>query len=221
MGLVYRCLFTGKNTLAIPAIELLESIAKFRKGILTNNLYSQFDLTAKAIPRILSLKGDVTAPVVQRRLLREKFLRFYLEFISNSSVIVRKDLVAQKNVISGWFKFMNEDSAELIRDTLQVFDKKIIHDNGFNKPLRMNLFNDWVMGHLANLLGRDDIPADGETTVGTLVYDFLIFLVTDTTHGLKHNDKHWYLPEFEAISNDDEKVNNTIIFHFESPQAMG
>lgn len=214
MGLVYRCLFTGKNTLAIPAIYLLETMAKFRRGVLTNNLYSQFDLTAKAIPRILSLKGDLTAPIADRRILRERFIRFYLAFISNSSVIVRKDLIAQKNVISGWFKHMNEDSAELIHETLDVLDKKVVHDNGFNKPLRMNLFNDWVMGHMANLLGRDDIPKDSETNIGTQVYEFLVFLVTDTIYGLKHSDKQWYLPGSELINGEDDKVNNTILFSF-------
>lgn len=213
MGLIYRCLFTGKNTLAVPAIYLLETIAKFRRGVLTNNLYSQFDLTAKAIPRILSLKGDVTAPIVQRRLLREKLIRFFLEFISNSSVIVRKDIIAQKNIVSGWFRYMDEDSAELIRDTLQVFDQKVIHDNSFNKPLRMNLFNDWVMSHLANLLSREDIPENSETTIGKQVYDFLVFLVTDVTNGLKHNDKQWYLPDSD-MTNDNDKVNNTILFSF-------
>lgn len=215
MGLVYRCLFTGKNTLAIPALYFLETVAKFRRGILTNDLYSHFDLTAKAIPRILSLKGDVTAPIIQRRLLREKFIRFYLEFISNCSIIVRRDLVAQKNVISGWFKHMNEDDADLIRDTLEVFDKKIIKDSGFNKPLRMNLFNDWVLGHLAGLLSRDDTPTDGKDKIGTTVYNFLVFLVTDSTHGLKHTDKQWYVPELDALEkNDGDKVNNKILFDF-------
>lgn len=216
MGLIYRCLFTGKNTIAVPAISLLENFATFRRGVMTNDLYSHFDLTAKAIPRILSMKGDVTATSVQRRLLREKFIRFYLEFISNSSIIVRRDLVAQKNVISGWFKHMNDDSADLIRDTLEVFDKKIIKDSGFTKPLRMNLFNDWVMGHLANLLGREDSPSDNsETKIGTLVFEFLKFLATDSLHGLKHNDKQWYLPEFEGTERGSgETVNNTILFGF-------
>lgn len=182
---------------------------------MTNLLYSNFDLTAKAIPRILSLKGDLTAQIHQRRLLREKFIRFYLAFIANSSVVVRRDLVSQKNVITGWFRYINEDSPDLIYDSFNLLTKYVIRDSGFTKPMRMNLFNDWVLGHISILLNRtDSLTSNPDIKISKFVFDFMKFLVTDTTLGLKYNDKQWYLPDSEQGESGDRKVNNKLLGSF-------
>lgn len=213
MKIVYRCLYIGRPPLANPALQILTNITTFHRGILTNDLFSAFDFSANAIPKLLALKEDVKVDETKRKQIRSNLIKFFLSFISNSSVIVKRDLIAQKKFITGWFKYLTYDDADTIVLMLDTLEKKVLREPSFLRATKINLFNDWSVALIARLLGRADTPTGNTETVGTIVFRFLQFLTSDMTYGIRFPSKQWYLSD-DATENDDDsehKVNNRVL----------
>lgn len=212
MKIIYRLLYIGRPNLTNPAIAVLTNITKFHNGLLTNDLFSTFDFTMAVIPKLLGLKEDVKVKEDLRIDMRSKFIKFYLSFISNSSVIVRRDLIAQKKVISSWFKFIDYDNANTVALMVSVLEKSVLREPSFLKTTKINLFNDWTIVNMARLLDRTDKPSGKDVDIGTIVFNFLKLLTCDSTYGIKFADRQWYLPSAtQDDSEDGTKVNNHVL----------
>lgn len=212
MKIIYRLLYIGRPNLTNPAIAILTNITKFHNGLLTNDLFSTFDFTMAVIPKLLGLKEDVKVKEDLRIDMRASFISFYLSFISNSSVVVRRDLIAQKKIISSWFKFIDYDNADTIAIMIGVLEKSVLREPSFLKSTKINLFNDWTIVNMARLLSRSDKPSGQDVEVGTIVFNFLNFLTSDLAYGIKFNDRQWYLPSMtQDDSEDGTKVNNHVL----------
>lgn len=211
MKIIYRCLYIGRPALANPALKLLTNMTTFHRGLLTNDLFSAFDLSMTVLPKLLALKEDVKVDEAKRKQIRGNFVKFYLSFISNSSVIVRRDLIAQKRVVSNWFKFLSYDDADTILLMVKTFDQKVLREPSYLKATKINLFNDWSVSLMARLLGRSDIPSGETENVGTIIYNFLVFLTSDMTYGIRFPNKQWFLSEDEEEIDPENPVNNRIL----------
>lgn len=210
MKILYRCLYIGRPALANPVIDLLTSLTRFHRGLLTDDLFSAFDLSIVAIPKLLALKEDVKVKEEQRKEIRNNFIRFYLSFISNSSVIVRRDLIAQKKVISSWFKYLTYDNADTIKLMIDTLTKRVLKEPSYLRATKINLFNDWSISFIAKLLGRTDTPTGETENLGTIVYNFLIFLTSDMTYGIRFPSNEWLFSETNE-ANSDIRLNNRIL----------
>lgn len=210
--IIYRCLYIGRPALANPALEILTNITTFHRGILTNDLFSAFDFSANAIPKLLALKEDVKVEETKRKQIRSNLIKFFLSFISNSSVIVKRDLIAQKKFITGWFKYLSYDDADTIVLMLETLEQKVLREPSFLRATKINLFNDWSVTLIARQLGRADVPTGKTDTIGTIVLNFLQFLTSDMTYGIRFPSKQWYLSDTAGENeNDEHKVNNRVL----------
>lgn len=211
MKIIYRCLYIGRPALANPSLTLLTNIVKFHRGILTNDLFSAFDFSMAVLPKILALKEDVKVDEAKRKVIRMHFIKFFLVFIEYSSVIVRRDLIAQKKIISGWFKYLSYDDADTIVLMLETLEHKVLREPSYLKATKINLFNDWSIALLARMLGRTDVPTDRTESVGTISFNFLQFLTSDMTYGIRFPNKQWYLPDAVVEESDEPKYNNRVL----------
>lgn len=173
LRVVYRSLFIAKPRLTAPALDLLRIICLFPAGSTASDLYNSFDFSLKVIPKLLADQE-----------LRKPFIKFYLAFVERSPSAVRKDLVSQRKIVSGWFSKIDADSEEIVLDTLRVFKDFVIKDRTFTKSAKLGLFNDWVLKHFIKLLNRAD--------VGASMADFLYYMLTDTEYGVHFSDRGCY-----------------------------
>lgn len=173
LRVIYRCLFVARSRITAPALNLLKAICNFPLGTTAADLYNSFDFSLKIIPKLLS---DAE--------LRKPFLEFYLAFIEKTPSAVRKDLISQRKIVSGWFSRIDSDPEELILETLHVLKECVVRDRSFTKSSKIGLFNDWILKHLAKTLTRTD--------VGSSVSDFLYYVFTDSEHGIGFSDRGCY-----------------------------
>lgn len=180
LKIIYRCLHMARSNLTIPILKLLKAIAGFHKGALCTDLYSSFDLSMKALPKLLTVKE-----------LRPVFLRFYLTFMKNGSSLVKKDLVAQRKIIGPWFKEIANDSDEIVLETLKVLKDQIVLDPSFTKTSKISFFNDWMMGCLIKLFNKSN------NEVVSILSELMHMLCTDSERGVKFQDKGWYATQVQ------------------------
>lgn len=177
MKVIYRSLFIARSNITNPTLDILREITCFNKGSLVPELFSAFDFTIKIIPKLLATEGGG---------LRKAFISFYLSFLRQGTYIIRKDLISQKRVISGWIKHLNEwDDEDTIVETLQVFTECILKEPAFLKATKIGFFNDWVMGRLIHLLNNR------HPKVRTRSADFMRLICLNSDYGIVFPDNGW------------------------------
>ncbi|ODQ63596.1 hypothetical protein NADFUDRAFT_53259 [Nadsonia fulvescens var. elongata DSM 6958] len=204
--IIYRCLFINRPAVTNPGIRLLSEICKFQNGRMTGELFSVFDFTLKVLPKLLTPKKDdevtenTSAPKI-----RNTFIRFIHAFMKNGSSVIRKDLITQRKIITGWFKYLTADSAELIRDSFVILTDCVLKETNFMRATKVSFFNDWVLGQIARLFYRVDATEAGEV-VGDLTFNFMKFLCTDSSNGVCFSDKGWYEASVSANTDGPQKA---------------
>lgn len=177
MKVIYRSLFIARSNITNPTLDILREITCFNKGSLVPDLFSAFDFTIKIIPKLLATESGG---------LRKAFIRFYLSFLRQGTYIIRKDLISQKRVISGWLKHLNEwDDEDTIVETLQVFTECILKEPAFLKATKIGFFNDWVMGRLVHLLNNK------HSKVIEQAKDFMHLICLNPDYGIVFPDNGW------------------------------
>ncbi|CAN6649479.1 nucleolar pre-ribosomal-associated protein 1 [Trichomonascus vanleenenianus] len=183
MKVLYRSLHVSRPSVTNAALHILLEITKFHDGVLAVELFEKFDSSQKIYTKLLSIKE-----------IRPEFLKFYQSFIENTPSAVRKDLLSQRKIISGWFKHINDDEEELVSKTLDMLKDKVLLEKVFTKSTKISFFNDWMIGSLVKLFQRsDDVPVKLEGV--------LEILCTDSQYGVKFFDKGWY----------SETINNKLL----------
>lgn len=187
--LIYRSLYICRPPVTIPILSFLRAVAGYHKGAAVDALFHTMDFSLKVYPKILQPKDNDQ--------IRDHFLSFYMTFMRNATSLVRKDLVFQKKIISGWMKNINSDPEQMILDTLTLFIDKVVLDPAFSKSTKISLFNDWLINALVKLFNRSDSVPDQVAKLFTIC-------CTDSTYGIRFPDRSWY----QAA----DKIRNRTIF---------
>jgi nucleolar pre-ribosomal-associated protein 1 len=178
---IYRSLFACRPAPTKTAIKLLLALVEYQKGSLVPELAANVDFTLNAYSKILEThetRGNDES-------IRESFIRFYLSFIRHGNSSVRKDLISQRKIISGWLKRIAEDDEALIRDQLVTLRDCLLHDSAIPKTTKINFFSDWALGCFVKILARSDDASNQAA-------DFLRIVATDSIRGIKFADNGWY-----------------------------
>lgn len=205
LGIVYRSLVANKEYIASPCLRLLTEINKFDFGSVCGQLHSAFDFTIKNITKNLEASGGkgeamVATDDLHRPSLRTTFVRFILSFFQFGNSSVKNEMIGQRAWISPIFKYLRLDSPLVVNDVLDVMRRKVLADKEISRVTKQNVFNDWVLSHIATLYSRTDMinvtraGREEKKTVAEAAHEFLVNICTTPGNGVCYSDAGWYPP---------------------------
>lgn len=168
LKVIYRALTLMRQAQTMPTLTLLKRFAV----LIPNELHQEFDFTLRVIPQILSQQP-----------YRAAFLDFFMELISRSSASIRRELLANRKVFSGWFgKLGQEDDENTVARTFDLLRERVLKDTiVFIKSTKMGLFNDWTLKNIQRILSAPQISEALAEKIGR----FIVTLLCDITYGVR------------------------------------
>ncbi|KAK6363433.1 hypothetical protein TWF730_000864 [Orbilia blumenaviensis] len=220
LKLIYRSLGGSKDAISSPCLRLLTEINKFDNGSLCPLLHQSLDFTVKDLARNLEIKktekpDHVPVEDPDRPSVRTVFLRFIISFFRYGAHNIKTDIMGLRTFTTPLFKFIRQDTAVVIDELVAAFKEYIMTDQDISRSTKMNYFNDWSLGRLAELCYRDDLinPEKPDRTVADAVFEFLGVVCTTPGNGVCFKDNGWYTgSKFDASEKTGkQQVNNRIL----------
>lgn len=165
---IYRALTLMRQAQTIPTLSLLKRFAI----LIPNELDQEFDFTLRVIPKILGQQP-----------FRSAFLDFFMELVSRSPASIRRELLANRKVFSGWFgKLGQEDGEQTVISTFDLMRERVLKDTVvFTKSTKMGLFNDWTLKNIQRILSTPQISE----VLAEKICRFLVTLLCDRNYGVR------------------------------------
>ncbi|KAF3924020.1 hypothetical protein ABW21_db0205406 [Orbilia brochopaga] len=199
LKIIYRSLGGSKDAISSPCLRLLTEINRFDDGSLCPYLHQSVDFTVKDLARNLEIKKAEKSdePPIEdpdRPSVRTVFVRFILSFFQHGTHSIKTDIMGLRSFTTPLFKHIRQDSAVAISETLKTFQTHVLPDPDVARSAKTNYFNDWSLGHIAELCYREDPvdPENPERTVADIAYEFLEGICTTPGNGVCFKDNGWY-----------------------------
>ncbi len=167
-------------------------------------VHAAFDFAVKDLPRNLEIRGAAAKAEVEedptKPSVRTLLVRFFLSFLQNGSSSIKNEMLGLRNWVSPIFKYIKLDAPGVIVDLLEVMRSKVLSDKEISRQTKTNVFNEWVLGHIAQLYTREEsvkvrvAGKDEETTLAKVTHGFLLTICTSTGNGICFTDRGWYPP---------------------------
>ncbi|RPB06083.1 hypothetical protein L873DRAFT_21321 [Choiromyces venosus 120613-1] len=181
---------------------MLTEINRFDHGSACGILCSAFDFTVKDITRNLEVRGGKveTTDDSRRPTIRTTFLRFIISFLQYGSSNIKNRVLGLRTWISSVFKYLRTDSPVAINEVIGALSKYIIEDKEIPRATKTIVFNEWVLGHIAELYGRQETVTiskagkEEEKPIAEIAHEFLMNVCTTPGNGICFLSSGWYPP---------------------------
>ncbi|KAG0135253.1 hypothetical protein HOY82DRAFT_159464 [Tuber indicum] len=202
LKIIYRTLVSNREHVVAPCLRMLTEVNRFDYGSACGILYSAFDFTAKDITRNLEVRyGKVeTTDDSRRPTIRTTFLRFITSFFQYGSSNIKNQILGLRAWVSPMFKYLRTDSPAAINEVLGALSEYIIKDKEIPRATKTAVFNEWVLGHIAGLYGRQErvtiskAGKEEEKPIAEIVHEFLMSVCTTPGNGICFPSSGWYPP---------------------------
>lgn len=153
---LYRGVNTMRASITNPILRLMKEFISFNSGQHVESFVANFDLSMPGLVRIIGVnKADVAIPKegsnnASKSTMRDTFLDFWLELISRSSPILRKQVITTNSKIMGaWFKLMDKvNSPEMMSRTLDVFTNLLLREPSYKRTTKCQILNELALSKI-------------------------------------------------------------------------
>ncbi|KAK9477710.1 ribosome 60S biogenesis N-terminal-domain-containing protein [Lipomyces japonicus] len=206
--LIYRALGTLRSNSVISTLRLLTELARFANGHVAEDIYSSFDFTLAALPKLFQppLKPKIQDDEQQHAAKRKKtaspatafsttryhVIEFFKTFISVGSSTVKVALLGQRKLIVPWFRNINSDDQAQILSTLTLL-RDVVHDKLITKSVKVSFFNEWVLTRILSLYNLDTNLIKSQQ-IRNEAHIFLLYICTNAEYGICFPSLGWYPP---------------------------
>ncbi|KAG0642181.1 ribosome 60S biogenesis N-terminal-domain-containing protein [Tuber brumale] len=227
LKIIYRTLISNREHVVAPCLRVLTEVNRFDYGSACGILYSAFDFTVKDITRNLEVRGGKveTTDDSRRPTVRTTFLRFITSFFQYGSSNIKNQILGLRTWVSPVFKYLRTDSPTAINEVLEALSKYIIEDKEIPRATKTAVFNEWVLGHIAGLYGRQErvtiskAGKEEEKPIAEIAHEFLMSICTTPGNGICFPSSGWYPPgliegEEKRRGSGPPKVHNRTLSSF-------
>lgn len=183
---IYRALSSMRPSLANPGLKLLILILEYDNGALADEMVRLFDLSLPVLPKLATpFKQELSAGTrLGPRSIRYNFVMFWNSLVSNTSSVVRKDVLESQScrkILGNLFKYCSKfDTLELISTSIDVWSEKIAFEPLFDRfrGVRLRVFNQWNIAAVVPLFAipDHDINVKLQKLVSTFLCDSVAVL---------------------------------------------
>ncbi|KAI9745706.1 MAG: hypothetical protein M1818_001242 [Claussenomyces sp. TS43310] len=200
-----------KDFVISPALRLLREVTIFDGGVLAKQIFRSGDYTLKALARNLGLRFVGDGVETRRKpSVRTNAMRYLHALIKFLPVEAKKELMNQRDILSGLTRDISRDPSFLIEETLQTLTSYVVQDDQLPREAKVKIFNGASLGRLGTLYGHDqhhEEVAEGKAPIDSLVHNFLILLCTSPGLGILYRDSGYYPRGFDASAGNEVGSN--------------
>lgn len=192
----------SKDFVISPALRLLREVAIFDGGTLANQLFRIRDLSLKGLPRNLGIRYSGEGPEDRRKpSVRTNALRLFLSLVKFLPTDAKKELLRQRDIVSGATRDINRDPPHVIVEFLDTTRVYVLQDETLPRDAKSKLLNAVNLGRIAQLYGyafEDDEESEGKKPIDVLVNEWLVLACTSPDMGLLYRQSGFYPKDTNA-----------------------
>ncbi|KFY33787.1 hypothetical protein V494_07333 [Pseudogymnoascus sp. VKM F-4513 (FW-928)] len=192
----------SKDFVISPALRLLREVAIFDGGALANQLFRIRDLSLKGLPRNLGIRYSGEGLEDRRKpSVRTNALRLFLSLVKFLPTDAKRELLRQRDIVSGATRDINRDPPHVIVEFLDTTRIHVLQDDALPRDAKSKLLNAVNLGRIAQLYGyafEDDEEAGDRKPIDVLVNEWLVLACTSPDLGLLYRQGGFYPKDANA-----------------------
>lgn len=220
LKLAYK-VFAMRKPLAVNAvIKILQALVEFRNSRVLNEFVEAFEFSNPVVHKLfVPTKDDFERKIIDATSMRCTFMEFWLSLCSHSKSALRKDLLSNFKMMSGFWKYLEMDRFEILAQVFEFLMRKVLNEPMFLRSTRAKIMNenflfnvrplfDYVKAENDRNLDNDDV---GEfNSFKSAFTDFMDTLVTDQEKGISFPVNEFGTPL--VVNNVAFKINNRLLY---------
>ncbi|PVH80324.1 hypothetical protein DL98DRAFT_515428 [Cadophora sp. DSE1049] len=178
----------NKDFVISPVLRLLGEIVIFDGGVLAKQVFLARDHTFRNLARNLSLRylGDgVEDP--RKPSVRTNSLRFLLSLLKFIPIECKRDLLNQRDVLSGITRDIKDDPPFTIRDVLETLKISVLLDEALPREAKTKILNATFLGRITTLYWYDqaeEVSTPPKKSIDDVAHEFLLLACTSPNLGV-------------------------------------
>ncbi|TFK65850.1 hypothetical protein BDN72DRAFT_178326, partial [Pluteus cervinus] len=213
---INACIAAAHNDSIISALRLFNAMSDFAGGRERKAVMEGFAWELKSLPKLLQMrrktKAEEHVDSLAKPDIRTLYTLFLLSFVKqdNTAQLKTSFLEQHRDAFLAIFKGLHQDHYTVVRRVLEICWSGIWQDAKVKRTLKISLFSETTVSHLAKLYERiisdDDEP---DHVVADLVHHFLLAICTHPGTGICFKDNGWYprgyLEEEDPVKHDEDE----------------
>ena len=192
----------AKDFIISPALRLMREVTTFDGGALAKQVFRARDSSLKGLARNLGVRysgegfEDRKKPSV-----RTNAQRFFLSLIKFLPADAKRELLRQRDIVSGATRDINRDPPYLIVEFLDTTRVYVLKDEALQRDAKSKLLNSANLARIVQLYGytqEDDQLPEGNKSIDILVHEWLILACTSPDIGLLYRQSGFYPKDVNA-----------------------
>ncbi|KFZ14576.1 hypothetical protein V502_06014 [Pseudogymnoascus sp. VKM F-4520 (FW-2644)] len=192
----------SKDFVISPALRLLREVSIFDGGALASQLFRIRDLSLKGLPRNLGIRYSGEGLEDRRKpSVRTNALRLFLSLVKFLPTDAKKELLRQRDIVSGATRDINRDPPHVIVEFLDTTRVHVLQDDALPRDAKSKLLNAVNLGRIAQLYGyafEDDEASGDKKPIDVLVNEWLVLACTSPDLGLLYRQSGFYPKDANA-----------------------
>ncbi len=187
----------SKQRVISACLQLLTEVVLFDGGVYAKRVYANRELSFRSLDRNITLRTPLAAGMAEdpsHISVRGDAVQFLLANVALQNTSNKVDLIGHRNLISGLFKDIKNDSADLAVKILDTLKTHIILDEKLPRGVKGNFFSEWVLGRIATLYnhGQTGLSSGTDSPVRLRAHGLLMLACTSPDIGVLIPDAGWY-----------------------------
>lgn len=192
----------AKDFVISPALRLLREVIVFDGGALAKQVFRIRDSSLKGLARNLGIRYSGEGLEDRRKpSVRTNAMRLFLSLIKFLPADAKKELLRQRDIVSGATRDINRDPPHLIVEFLDITRIHVLQDEALPRDAKSKLLNAVNLGRIAQLYGYtqdDDEVPEGKKSIEDLVNEWLVLACTSPDLGLLYRQSGFYPKDVNA-----------------------
>ncbi|KAH7411257.1 ribosome 60S biogenesis N-terminal-domain-containing protein [Cadophora sp. MPI-SDFR-AT-0126] len=178
----------NKDFLISPVLRLLREIVIFDGGVFAKQVFLARDHTFRNLARNLSLRylGDGVEDF-KRPSVRTNSLRFLLSLLKFIPAECKRDLLNQRDILSGITRDIRDDPPFTVRDVLETLRTSVLLDEALPREAKTKIFNATFLGRITTLYWYDqaeEVSSPPKKSIDDVAHEFLLIACTSPNLGV-------------------------------------
>ncbi|KAL4075510.1 ribosome 60S biogenesis N-terminal-domain-containing protein [Scleroderma citrinum] len=201
----------SQNDLILATLKLFNAISAFGSGRERKAVFDAFPWDNKVLPKLLYMrrrgKDNDAGSILSKPDIRTLYLLFILSFVDRETLSSVKGpfLEQRREAFVAIFKGLYQDPYLVIQKVLQVCWEGLWLDQKIKRTLKIGIFGEATISHLAKLYDRAVPESEGGSHVpADVVHHFLLAICSRPGQGICFKDHGWYPRETDEINPVEE-----------------
>ncbi|KAK4227853.1 ribosome 60S biogenesis N-terminal-domain-containing protein [Podospora fimiseda] len=184
----------GKAFIISPTLRLLREAVVFDGGAIAMPMFRARSSMLKSLARNMGIVhiGD-EAEDVKRPSPRTNALLFFLSAIRYLHADAKKELLAQRDIVSALTRDVKQDLPYVLKELLKGLRAHILMDDNLPREAKSHLLNTSTLTRISSLYQyRLDTLLEDEPTIADMAHEFLLTACTNPSCGVLRQDSGFY-----------------------------